>query len=164
VTRQHRTYAVILLGAILWCSAIVLAPLLGGSSGIGAGLYAFFEPICHQMDDRSFHLAGHPLGVCMRCSAIYFSFLAGVVLYPAVRRIGQPKIPGRTWLVLAAAPMLLDVVADVVGMHTSTPVTRLVSGSMFGFLIAFTILPAALEAATYGPRHFLFFPSARKES
>ena len=163
MTRQHSTYAVILLGAILWCSAILLAPALAGSTRLSSLLYEFFQPICHQSDARSFHLAGHPLAVCMRCSAIYFAFLCGVILYPVLRRISRPAVHRPHWLLFAALPMLLDVAAGFVGLHDITPVTLALSGSLFGLIVPFYILPAACEAVASIPERSIAVPSTRKE-
>ena len=66
---------ILILFAGLWCLAILAAPLLGSFP-----LYAFFSFICHQLPDRSWHLGGEPLGVCIRCTAISFGFLFGLLL------------------------------------------------------------------------------------
>lgn len=65
----------VLAAALLWCLAIVAAPLFE----IGF-LYRLFSTICHQLPDRSWFLQGHPLAVCIRCSAIYLGFLTALVV------------------------------------------------------------------------------------
>ena len=163
MNRNHLIYSVILLGALLWCSAILLAPALAGAGTVSTLLYEFFQPVCHQSDARSFHLAGHPFAVCMRCSAIYFAFLFGVVIYPVVRKIGRPSIPHRRWLVIALAPMLLDVAAGFFGLHEITPLTRIISGAVFGLILPFYIVPAACEAASGFPGRSVALPSSGKD-
>ena len=144
------TYTIILFGAAIWCSALLLAPVFAASTGlpgvIGAVIYQFFHPICHQLSERSFQLFGHPLAVCARCSSIYFGFLAGTLLYPAVRTISVPRYPSRIILLAAIMPMLVDVAAALAGMHEVTTVSRLISGATFGLVAPFFILPAAIEA------------------
>lgn len=109
-------------------------------------MYQFFQPLCHQIDERTFHLFGAPLAVCIRCSAIYFAFLGGTLLYPVIRSVNRAVLPHRRWLVLAALPMLLDVAAGVAGFHESTLVSRSVTGALIGMVLPFYIIPAAVEA------------------
>ena len=99
----------------------------------------------------------------MRCSAIYFAFLAGVLLYPAFRTLDRPVVPRRRWLVIVAFPMLLDVAAAFLGIHESSLVTRSITGALFGFVLPFYCLPVALDAV--GNRSLLhaFLPSVRKD-
>src|SRR5262249_2651061 len=43
---------------------------------------------CHQQPARSWHVAGEPLAVCIRCTSIYFGFLAALAAgLPANARI-----------------------------------------------------------------------------
>ena len=72
---KNKTYAALLAGATLWCLSIVAAPLFGLS-----WIYDFFSRICHQDPSRSWHLAGEPLAVCVRCASIYFAFTASLWL------------------------------------------------------------------------------------
>ena len=148
---QELTYAVIALGAACWCAAILLAPVLatGGGALAPAGnmLYMFFQPICHQLDARSFHLRGAPCAVCVRCSAIYVAFLAGTLLYPALRPLRSPSLPPRWVLLASLTPMLLDVAAGMTGLHEVTNASRAITGSLAGCALPFFIIPAAIEAA-----------------
>lgn len=144
-------YLVFLAGAFTWCMLILAAPLLahaGGSAGAwGNVLYEGFHRICHQFDGRTLHIAGEPLGVCSRCSGIYFAFLAGTLCYPLVRNIRRPVVPSRPLLIVALIPMLVDVGLGFAGLHEISTITRLVTGSVFGALIPFVVLPVALGAA-----------------
>src|SRR5262245_14965829 len=69
------TPSVLLAGATLWCLSIVAAPAFNVP-----WLYAIFSRICHQDPARSWHLAGEPLAVCVRCASIYFAFVASLWL------------------------------------------------------------------------------------
>jgi uncharacterized membrane protein len=143
------TYITVLAGATVWCSALMLAPILDASSFFVCGgvVREFFGKICHQLDERSFHLLGHPLAVCSRCTSIYFAFLFGSLLYPLFRSVESPVLPRRSWLVVAIAPMLLDVAAEMIGIHHATNVTRAFTGALFGIFIPYFIIPAAIDAA-----------------
>jgi len=150
MTLAWRTYVAVLVGTLLWCGAIILAPFFSGLpepfTTIGSSLYGVFSPVCHQIDGRSLTVFGMPLGVCTRCSAVYFGFLAGVLLYPLLRSVSRPAYPPRWIIALAVLPMLMDVFAGWTGLHVVSGTTRLFSGGFFGLIIPFVVLPALTEA------------------
>jgi uncharacterized membrane protein len=142
------TYAVILLGTAAWCGLVVLAPAATSSAEFvpfGGIIYAFFSPLCHQIDARSFHLFGWPLAVCGRCAAVYFGFLIGTIGYPVAGNLLRGARPGRMFLVVAVAPMLFDVILEAAGFCESSNAVRAVTGAWFGILLPFLIIPGAVE-------------------
>lgn len=148
--RPRVIYTVILSGTAIWCGAVLLAPICALSSEplntVASILYQFFRPICHQLESRSFHLFGEPLAVCSRCASIYFAFLLGTVLYPIIRTIKRSPIPPPALLLVSALPMILDVLAAAVGINEPTPLSRTLTGALFGIVVPFYIVPAAIEA------------------
>jgi uncharacterized membrane protein len=154
----HFAYIVALSAAIIWCALLFAAPLCvyaGGSWGsTGETIYAGFHRICHQMDARSLHIHGLPLAACSRCSAIYFAFLAGMVVYPLMRPLRVACSPSRTTLALALVPMLIDVVLGMLGVSESTMITRLVTGAWFGLMLPFVVLPVYLGAILEQQLHY----------
>jgi uncharacterized membrane protein len=144
-TRQI-VYSLILASALLWNLGILAAPLLASSGVPGSHvLYAFYQPVCHQMEGHSLHLAGHSLAVCTRCWSIYVSFLAGVLLVPLLSSRVRQSISPRLAVLLAVLPMVLDVAAGVAGLHQPTVESRLATGAVCGFAFAWALLPAALD-------------------
>ena len=142
------TYAVILVGALAWCVTIVAPTFLGNSSfaWLSEFIYRFFNPICHQLPERSFHLMGEKLAVCSRCSSIYFAFLIGVIVYPfAVSSLRFSTAPSRRVLLAALLPMIIDVGLDFLGIHDSSILTRTLTGVLFGITIPFFVVPSAIE-------------------
>lgn len=135
------TYAALLLGTLVWCAGIVAAPVFSISA-----LYDFYHRICHQLGSHSLHISGEPLAVCARCTAIYFGFLIGMLVYPTLRSVSSTQLPSRIVLFGAAVPMLLDVVGGLAGVHTVTITTRLITGGLFGVVLPFFILPAGVGA------------------
>ncbi len=134
----------ILIGAVgLWCCLIVATPLLASGEGglriAGRALYVFFSPVCHQWDSHSFHLCGEKFPVCIRCSAIYFGFLCGIVLYPTLGRKIEQRFSARTIWIAAAAGMIIDVALSTAGISDSSAVTRVFTGGVFGILAAFVL-------------------------
>lgn len=141
-----RTNLILACAAACWCGAIIAAPAAAGSSNAvlrtgAAVMYAVSSTVCHQWDSHSFHLFGLKLPVCIRCSAIYFSFLAGVLLSPSAGRMLTEKFSARTLWAAAAGGMILDVALSAAGIASSTTASRLVTGGMFGLLSAFILAP-----------------------
>jgi len=88
-------YIILLGGCFLWCAVLFLPPLLASEVAyfpqLSDALYRMFSKICHQDDARSFHLLGHKLAVCIRCSSIYISFFVGVLLVSLFSRLLTKK-------------------------------------------------------------------------
>lgn len=140
-----RAHAAIALAVGMWCALFIAAPLLGTRfPEIASVLYALFSQICHQMDSRSFHLAGHKLGVCFRCTAIYSSFFLTILFIPFFKKVSSRVVS--SILLFSLLPMVVDVAADTLGLHTSSTVSRLLTGSIAGAGLAVTLLPLLLEA------------------
>ncbi len=114
-------------------------------------LYTGFHRVCHQFDSRSLHVFGKPLAVCSRCTAVYGAFLLGTLAYPIVSDVRRPRQPSKLLLGLALAPMVLDVFFALLGVHETNTLTRLVTGSVFGILIPFVIIPVILGAVREHP-------------
>jgi len=148
------TYAVVLSGAIAWCALILVAPFAASSAAfgsLGSIVYAFFSPLCHQIDSRSFHLFGEPLAVCGRCTAIYFGFLAGTIIYPLYRAKGsalRSPQPGRVFLLVSIMPVLIDFTLEAAGVYDSSNIIRAVTGAWLGVLLPFLIIPGAVEGVS----------------
>jgi uncharacterized membrane protein len=81
--------------------------------------------ICHQDPSRSWHLAGEPLPVCIRCASIYFGFLAALWL-----RL-SPKAP---WLRAALFLMICEFVFARVLLDAA--LLRSLSGILLGVTTA----------------------------
>lgn len=153
---NKRTYLIMLLLVALWCGGIVLAPSLSTTlPGISSVLYSFYSPICHQIDARSLHLFGDKLGVCSRCSSIYFGFLLSLVLYPLFQKLHAPAYPGRQWIALAILPMAIDAFLNLTGIHGSTLLTRAITGLLFGLILPYYLLPPLLEGIAQLRDHHL---------
>lgn len=145
----RRTYAAFLVGASLWCTLFLLPPFLtaAGDAGrvLSQSLFAFFHLLCHQLDDRSFHVYGVPLAVCSRCASAYLGFLAGSIMYPVIRDVRRPESAGRAFAAIAVLPMLLDIGFGMTGAHAVTNISRAITGGWFGLLIPFLVIPGTIE-------------------
>ena len=138
-------YIIFLFGSLVWCALIALAPITSsGSPTLSHYLFDFFGHICHQDDARSLHIGGAKLAVCIQCAAIYFAFFVSALVLPLLR--GKMHLDARTAWIIAAAPMVFDVLCDAVGIHSSTTMTRLITGGFFGFGAAQLIVPVVVQA------------------
>jgi uncharacterized membrane protein len=127
---------------------IFAAPILKHAGWIQSAdmLYSFFSRICHQDEARSFSLEGEKIGVCFRCTAIYFGFLFGLMLLPFTRAFERKEGASPGIFFLAVVPMLVDVLLNVSGLHASTTATRIMTGALFGAALPWFVVPILLEA------------------
>jgi uncharacterized membrane protein len=142
-----RLYLIAAIFTALWCAGILGAPLLkhAGEEKLAEVCYSFFSRVCHQDDARSFHLEGEKLGVCIRCSAVYFGFLIVVALLLALRLPRSSMV--RRWIFISAiSPMIMDIVLNDSGVRLSTTVSRVVTGGLFGAAMPWFVLPLFVEA------------------
>jgi len=140
-------YSIILSLAIFWCGGIIAAPLLksAGVRGCSDELYSFYSTVCHQSDPRSFHAGDEKLAVCVRCAAVYFGFLSGLLLMPLIGRSVRMKNP-RSILLLIMIPMFFDVVLNNTGILASSTASRSFTGGLFGVVMPYYILPVLIDA------------------
>jgi len=127
-----------------WLAAIVAAPLLA-SSNLSASIYTFFSYICHQISDRSLHVAGHQMAVCSRCFGVYFGLLAGTFVYPLWRSIDEIEPIPRFWLFVSLIPISVDWSLTIFGIWENTHLSRFLTGTILGATCATYIVPALVE-------------------
>ena len=144
---------------VVACGLFLLALIYGaplassrGSNLTAAAMYGVFNLFCHQLPERSFHLAGHPLAVCARCLGIYAGFAAAALLFPLVHSLELAKAPARVWLVAALAPLALDFSLDFLGIRQNTHYSRLATGLLLGATAACYVIPGIVELVLRGGR------------
>jgi uncharacterized membrane protein len=131
---------------LLWVALILAAPLISIARASGASpIYTFFSYICHQIPERSLHLAGHQLAVCSRCLGVYVGLLGGMLIYPIWRPIGEIEPIPRFWLFLALVPIGIDWSLTVFGIWENTHASRFITGLILGAACATFIVPALVE-------------------
>jgi uncharacterized membrane protein len=135
--------------AWLWLGLTVGAPVAAsaGHEATAFVLYQGLKTVCHQMPERAFWVAGHPLAVCARCFGIYAGFAAAVLLYPLARRLQRTGTPRREWLILALLPTAFDFTLGITGLWANTHSTRFLTGAWLGAWVAFYVVPGAVEVA-----------------
>ena len=144
------TYAGVLILVLLWIAGIVSEPLIraaGGDSTLLSLLSYTYGRVCHQVADRSFHVAGHPFAVCARCFGIYAGYLAGLIVYPIARSLTETELPHRRWLMIALLPVAVDFVGGCLGIFENTLASRALTGMIAGVAGAFFTLPGLVSLA-----------------
>lgn len=146
-----KAWAVAAALSLVWIGLIVGAPVAasGGYEAAAFVIYQGVKVVCHQMPERAYWVAGHPLAVCARCFGIYAGFTVAVLVYPLAargwRRTAALAAPHREWLVLALAPAAIDFTLGITGVWANTHSSRALTGAWLGAWMAFYLVPALVE-------------------
>ncbi len=144
-----KVYFIILIFSFLWLIIIFMIPVLMHAGGFPAEIsefgYRFFSTVCHQQDERSFHIFEYKLGVCSRCVSIYAGFFLGTVLYPLKYKLGNSDTPS-LWILLSASMLLLlDVLLDSAGIVSNSFFSRSVTGFIIGTVLPLYLIPGFVK-------------------
>ena len=143
--RTRIGYIGILAAVLLWCGLIVGAPWLQDKSPPAAVLIRlFFAPVCHQEANRSFHVSDKPFAVCARCTGIYAGFLAGVLIFPALRKKSRDA-PFRRVFLLAAVPTAAEFGLAKFDLIPDCAVIRALTGFVIGAVVATCVMSELFE-------------------
>jgi uncharacterized membrane protein len=142
--------------ALALVAMIVGAPLAQayGHPAFAAPVYKTFSYICHQISERSFHVAGHQFAVCSRCTGLYSGFAVAALTYPLARSLTRTDAPRRRWLILAAVPLLIDFSLTYFGVWENTHLTRFSTGALLGAVAVFYVMPGLVELSSTIMRRF----------
>jgi len=134
-------------------------------------IYLVYMPLCHQLPSRSFFLfgprlvysaeelralagpgidplarhfignvaLGYKMAYCQRDTAIYTSILVAGLAFALVRGRLRP-LPWRAYFALIV-PLALDGLAQLFGLHESSPPVRVVTGGLFGLATVWLAYP-----------------------
>jgi uncharacterized membrane protein len=144
---RRRLAWLVLVVALLIIGTFLLSPpwtVLGKADLIG---YA----ICHQIPERSFHIAGQQLPLCARCTGIYMGALAGFVLmrlWGRQRAAAMPPTAVTLTLVGFIALMGLDGINSYLTFFPGVPHLyepqnwlRLTTGTLNGLAMSAIVYP-----------------------
>jgi uncharacterized membrane protein len=82
---------------------------------ITASVYLAGSFVCHQIAERSFHLAGAQLPVCARCTGLYAGAAVGLIAWLAPQR-RMSFAQARLLLGVTAVPTMVTVATAWLGM------------------------------------------------
>jgi uncharacterized membrane protein len=141
---RGRLHAALVVACLAGLGVVVAAPWAAHRGWWGASLlYALFDPVCHQIAERSFHLWREPLAVCHRCAGLYLGFALGVASWPLLpRRAAMLLLAQPRWILAFAAPLLIDAV-----LVPNVAASRFSSGLLAAFPVALLGLVAAAQLA-----------------
>jgi len=128
-----------------WVIVLIATPMLPGWAG--AVVYGLGSFVCHQLPDRSFHVAGFQLPVCARCLGIYVGASLGVASVWLRSDRGRTVLPMPArelrWLAaVAATPTLVTVAFEMVGAWYPSNNTRAFAGLPLGMLVGLVVMNA----------------------
>ena len=138
---------VIALASLAWLALLIITPF--APPGLATLIYAAGSVICHQIPERSFHLAGFQIPVCARCLGIYLGAAVGASAHvlgafatDALRwRILTPRGARRTFIV-SAVPTLLTVGLEWGNVWRGTNIVRALAGVALGIGGALVVMSA----------------------
>jgi uncharacterized membrane protein len=106
--------------------------------------------ICHQLEERSLVVSGEALVVCARDTGIYigiFSTLIYLHFFKREKNMTIPSIKISFLLLLFLVPLIIDGLGSYLNVFESTNVRRLVTGTLFGFVLPYFIYPLLSKKA-----------------
>ena len=138
--------SVLTIGLIL-VALIVIAPMFQAYSysSLAGTINEAFSYLCHQIPERSFHLAGHPFAVCSRCTGLYAGFAVATLALPLVRSLKRTDTPHVIWLLLSGVPLAIDFGLTYFGVWENNHFTRVTTGALFGAVAAIYVVPGLIE-------------------
>lgn len=136
--------------------AIVAAPvaLAKGHTQFASAIYKTYSFLCHQIPERSFHIAGHKFAVCSRCTGLYAGFAMAVLIYPLTRSLNSTDTPSRLWLLVAAVPIAIDFGLGYFDIWHNTHTSRFITGALLSSVAAFYVVPGFIELILTAGRRF----------
>ena len=151
----QRHWLAILNGVLIVFIGLALLDPLGyafGLTGPSAAVFNAYRLFCAQTPSHSFFIFGYQTCLCSRCLAIYSSLLIGGLLFTMFRqRRTIPTINWKFWA-LGMVPMALDGGTQLFGWHESNLFLRLLTGTIFGVMTAWYLLPQIEEAGRPEPQ------------
>ncbi len=91
-----------------------------------------FSNVCHQIADRSPHIDGIALAVCHRCYGVYLGLPVAMLGFLLLIRLPAQTNTLRLILFSSLFLMMLDWGAPLIGLWHNTPLTRTITGLVFG--------------------------------
>ena len=150
-TRANRRAIAVWAGtcafALTILGLIISAPFVQahGHPEFASGIYKTFSFVCHQIPERSFHLAGHQFGVCSRCTGLYAGFAVAALVYPLARSLRRTGTPPIRWLILATLPLGIDFALGYFSIWENTHLSRFLTGALLSSVAVFYIMPGLVE-------------------
>jgi uncharacterized membrane protein len=111
-------------------------------------VYGVGSAICHQRDERSFHLFAEQLPVCARCTGVYAGAAVAAISYFWIARrrtsgsAANLTSTARSLLAVAGMPMAASLVYEWTTGDVPSNAIRAATGIVVGGAVAYVILAA----------------------
>jgi uncharacterized membrane protein len=135
------------LASVAWLALLFVTPIAPAS--LATLMYAVGSVLCHQIPERSFHLAGFQFPVCARCLGIYAGAAAaasihvfGILATGSARWRVLSRQAARWVFVIAALPTLVTVGLEWTSVWTGTNIVRSIAGVALGAGGAIVVMSA----------------------
>lgn len=143
---QTKWLIILNLSLGVWLSGIILAPLLALTGNyyltiISNSLYYFYQPVCHQIAERSFQIADLTFCVCIRCFSFYLTGYFLSVYYLFRKKV---KIWNLLIYYISIVIVVLDFLLEKYGLYQDIYLIRFITGGMLG-LVIFQLLIISLS-------------------
>jgi len=109
----------------------------------------FYQPVCHQLADRSFFLDGFTMTVCVRCFCFYLGGLLIASIYLFKDNIQMWKLSSYGLLII---PAVLDFLLEKFDLYSNITGLRLLTGLLLGLAIFHLLLVSLTTAAPTGAK------------
>lgn len=107
-----------------------------------------FVVVCHRLPERTLEVADVAMPVCSRCAGIFTGLALGALIARPRLRLRSARVA-----VLAAGLLLAaDVAAQDLGLHPLWHGSRLLTGSLLGYVLATTLIAAIRRERSGLPR------------
>ena len=135
---------------LLLATISVSAPILAKQAlySPSSVIYFLFSAVCHQMPERSFMFEGFPFAVCHRCFGIYLGLAIGSLIKFPFHSYRTCRI----WIAAASLPLIFDLAFPLTGLGNNVPVSRFLTGILFGVMLASISVQGVLELIDKLPR------------
>jgi len=98
----------------------------------------FLSELCHRMPSRSLWISEIPMGLCSRCTGIYFAlFVSMLYLFFKVNFLAKKYL---LFALIATLPLIIDGTLQYLGFYLSTNFIRTFTGLLFGSSIGFVLM------------------------
>lgn len=135
-----------LLAGTLPIALALLPPFT--SEAIRQTVMLAFSGVCHQLPERSPHIAGVQLAVCDRCLGIYGALALSSFAYLAIRPWDRVVNRHAGILILSAVLVPgIDWIGGLVGLWKNTAAVRVTTGAVFGLVAGYFFTRAVVQIA-----------------
>jgi uncharacterized membrane protein len=135
---RHSSLILNLIWTAIFLAAISSPILLEISPKAGMCSYMVLRPLCHQAEGRCYNICGHKMGLCTRCTGVFF----GLALFGWLAVGYRIKKPIRfEFFVLSMLPLIIDGAGNLFEIWSTCNHLRFVTGIPFAFGVVFWIYP-----------------------